>query len=93
MPCERLCWTIDGAAGEDGDDDGGAGDDLEDLPALVEGADPNALGAALIGCARTGARRCWDEAAAGQLTEDASWTSLFFECAEPFLSTPLPQLP
>jgi hypothetical protein len=81
MPCERLCWAIDGAVA---DDDGG--DDLEDLPAIGAGADLESLGAALIGCARNGARSCWDEAVQSERAERVSWTSLFFECAEPFIS-------
>ena len=84
IPCERLCWAIDGAVG---DDDGG--DDLEDLPAIGAGADLDALGAALVGCARTGARSCWERALAGEPSEE-SWTSLFFECVEPFISAQLP---
>lgn len=85
VPCERLCWAIDGAFA---DDDGG--DDLEDLPALGAGADLDTLAAALVGCARTGARDCWESTLAGEpAAERVSWTSLFFECAAPFLTGPV----
>lgn len=79
LPCERLCWAVDGAANSAGDEDG------QELPALGAGAALDTLGSALVGCAQQGARSCWERALAGEPAADASWTSLFFECAAPFV--------
>jgi hypothetical protein len=82
MPCERLCWAIDGAVN---DADSG-GDAPEALPAVSGGADVDALGAALVSCARQGARSCWERALTAEPADEASWTSSFFACAAPLVS-------
>ncbi len=83
LPCERLCWALDGAVDT-------RDDDLEDLAALGEGTELGVLGVALLGCARQSAQSCWERARAGELSEPVSWTSSFFECVEPLLQSSVP---